>query len=158
VRKFIVLLAIMAGALIAIGGAGATTASASSCSVYHGPIFYDGNLDFNAHINNCSGVDQVQWAFSVGTAHTGIADCGLGASCGSNQTLHYAWGVRGTYPTQNIGNGSSDVYVTFVTATWGCAPQVTHYVYTGFEYRIHASGGAWGPWHGTTSGLYGIWC
>jgi hypothetical protein len=156
VRKFIVLLAIMAGSLFTLG-ASATPALAGNCTnVYNSATtYYAGLLHYGAVVGSCTAVNRVQWGLSTDTHAIDAAGWWYDGNTGALYvpTTHYNNAIQ---PSPAGGWEQ----VIFNHAPW-CGG-ATHWVTTNFSYRIESidpkGGLSWGPWHEVVTNGYQIVC
>lgn len=146
----------------------AAPAMASNCSSGMSTTYYiAGFLSYEADIYGCSSVDKVEFKRTIppGTIGTGTAygwwdndeyNRGIVGDGNPNGSHLAPWAYNLDDSVQNITSGSSVAATVWRVQPW-CGGG-THFVSTWMVWRIHATGGQWGPWHWTSSIGYQIVC
>ena len=145
-RRLTVLLALACASILTIGAA---PASAANCTaVYAGTTYWNGQLNFQANVGGCTGINAVQFRNTVST--------GAGWIDYSNGTFQ-----RATYPTGDItiGGPPSMTGASLIYSRNAWCNGYVHQVETWFAWRIrNSNGNTWGNWYWDVSNRYNIIC
>jgi hypothetical protein len=164
-KRALLALALVLGALFTIGSAPAGAANGANCSLQGDPITYNGNsgyLQQRFWVADCTNVSQVQWTFATNGAIENFTDLSVNPiqyhlasnpptigiiTCGRGGNVEFH-GASGGVPCNNYLH----------VHPW-CPPQTPHTVRGAALFRIYSMiSHQYGPWTFVLSQNQSIWC